>query len=152
MFDLGDENAIRGYQEIIETYRDQKQWQMATTTAEEAAKKFPNDRSLQMVAASQRADLGDSAAAIAQVKLMLKGTADDRDVYIALAQMYSRIEGLAAGGSQHQQGAGTVHQAGRQELCQVRRRLDLRAAEEIRTGGRVVPQGHWPTIPRTRRP
>ncbi len=92
MFDLGDEDAIRGYQEIIETYRDQKQWQLATTTAEEAAKRFPNDRSMQMVAASQRADLGDSAAAIAQVKLMLKGTADDRDVYVALAQMYSRTK------------------------------------------------------------
>ena len=92
MIDLGNENAIRGYQEIIETYRDQKQWQLATTTAEEAARKFPNDRSLQMVAASQRADLGDSGPAIGQVKLMLKGTADDREVYIALAQMYSRIK------------------------------------------------------------
>jgi tetratricopeptide (TPR) repeat protein len=92
MFDLGDEYAIRGYQEIIETYRDQKQWQLATNTAEEAAKRFPNDRAMQIVAASQRADLGDSATAIAQVKLMLKGTADDRDVYIALAQMYSRTK------------------------------------------------------------
>ncbi len=92
MFDLGDENAIRGYQEIIETYRDQKQWQQATSTAEEAAKRFPNDRAMQMVAASQRADMGDSAGAIEQVKLMLKGTGDDRDVYVALAQMYSRIK------------------------------------------------------------
>ncbi len=92
MFELGDDNAIRGYQQIVETYRDQKQWQLATTTAEEAAKKFPNDRSLQMVAASQRADLGNPGPAIEQVKLMLKGTADDREVYIALAQMYSRIK------------------------------------------------------------
>jgi len=92
MFDLGDENAIRGYQEIIETYRDQKEWQQATATADEAAKKFPNDRSLQMVAAAQRADMGDSAGAVEQVKLMLKGTGDDRDVYIALAQMYSRLK------------------------------------------------------------
>ena len=74
MFDLGDENAVRGYQQIIETYRDQKQWQLATTTAEEAAKKYPNDRQLQMVAASQRADLGNPGPAIEQVKAMLKGT------------------------------------------------------------------------------
>ncbi len=47
MLDLGDDNAIRGYQQIIETYRDQKQWQLATTTAEEAAKKYPDDRQLQ---------------------------------------------------------------------------------------------------------
>src|SRR5271165_1142432 len=43
MIDLGDENAIRGYQQIVETYRDNKQWQMATDVAEEAAKRFPND-------------------------------------------------------------------------------------------------------------
>ncbi len=92
MFDLGDDNAIRGYQQIVETYRDQKQWQLATTTAEEAAKKYPNDRQLQMVAASQRADLGNPGAAIDQVKSMLKGTADDREVYIALSQMYSRTK------------------------------------------------------------
>ena len=92
MFDLGDDNAIRGYQQIVETYRDQKQWQLATTTAEEAAKKYPNDRQLQMVAASQRADLGNPGVAIDQVKSMLKGTADDREVYIALAQMYSRTK------------------------------------------------------------
>jgi tetratricopeptide (TPR) repeat protein len=92
MFDLGDDNAIRGYQQIIETYRDQKQWQLATTTAEEAAKKYPNDRQLQMVAASQRADLGNPGPAIEQVKSMLKGTADDREVYITLAQMYSRTK------------------------------------------------------------
>ena len=55
---LGDENAIRGYQQIIETYRDNKQWQQATDVAEEAAKKYPNDRGLQMVSASQQADMG----------------------------------------------------------------------------------------------
>ncbi len=92
MLPLGDDNAIRGYQQIIETYRDNKQWQLATDTAEEAAKKFPSDRSLQMVAASQQADMGQPDAAIAQVKSMLKGTGEDRDVYIALAQMYSRLK------------------------------------------------------------
>jgi tetratricopeptide (TPR) repeat protein len=90
MFILGDDNAIRGYQEIIETYRDNKNWQMATTTAEEAAKKFPNDRGLQLIAASQQADMGNAQQAIDRVKSMLKGNNDDREVYIALAQMYSR--------------------------------------------------------------
>jgi tetratricopeptide (TPR) repeat protein len=92
MFDLGDENAVRGYQQIVETYRDQKQWQMATNLADEAARKYPNDRSLQIAAASQRADMGNSGAAIEQVKSMLKGTDDDREVYIALSQMYSRVK------------------------------------------------------------
>jgi tetratricopeptide (TPR) repeat protein len=92
MLDLGDDNATRGYQQLIETYRDNKQWQMATNVAEEAAKKFPNDRGLQMVAASQQADMGSSGPAIERVKAMLKGNPEDREVYIALAQMYSRVK------------------------------------------------------------
>jgi len=94
MLDLGDENAVRGYSQLIETYRDNKQWQQATDVAEEAAKKFPNDRGLQMMAASQQADMGNSGAAIERVKAMAKGNgnSDDRDVYIALAQMYSRVK------------------------------------------------------------
>jgi tetratricopeptide (TPR) repeat protein len=93
MLDLGDENAIRGYQQIIDTYRDNKQWQLATNVAEEAAKKFPNDRDLQMVAAAQEADMGNAGPAIAHVKALLKGNpADDQRVYVALAQMYSRVK------------------------------------------------------------
>jgi tetratricopeptide (TPR) repeat protein len=93
MLDLGDENAIRGYQQIIDTYRDNKQWQLATNVAEEAAKKFPNDRDLQMVAAAQEADMGNAGPAIAHVKSLLKGNpADDQRVYVALAQMYSRVK------------------------------------------------------------
>ena len=92
MLTLGDENAIRGYQQIVETYRDNKQWQLATDAAAEAAKKYPNDRGLQMVSASQQADMGKSDVAIEHVKALLKGNAEDREVYIALAQMYSRMK------------------------------------------------------------
>ncbi len=94
MLDLGDDNAVRGYQQLIETYRDNKQWKEATDVAEEAAKKFPNDRGLQMVAASQQADMGNARPAIERVKAMAKGNGnpDDREVYIALAQMYSRVK------------------------------------------------------------
>lgn len=92
MIPLGDDNGIRAYQQIVETHRDSKQWQLATSAAEEAAKKYPNDRGLQLVAASQQADMGTADAAIAKVKSMLKGNAEDRDVYIALAQMYSRMK------------------------------------------------------------
>jgi tetratricopeptide (TPR) repeat protein len=92
MLDLGDENAVRGYEEIVETYRDNRQWQEATNVAVEAAKKFPDDRELQMTAAAQQADMGDADAAMARVKAMLKGTPEDRTVYLALAQMNSRVK------------------------------------------------------------
>jgi tetratricopeptide (TPR) repeat protein len=92
MIALGDDSVSRGYQQIIETYRDAKNWPAATATAREAVEKLPNDRGLQMVLAGQQADSGEGDAAIARVKAMLKGNpSDDREVWIALAQMNSRL-------------------------------------------------------------
>src|SRR5262249_34956785 len=92
MLALGDENAKRGYQQIIDTYREAKQWPQATEAAREAVQKLPKDRDLKMVYASQLADAGEPEAGLQQVKSMLKGTPEDREVYIALSQMYSRLK------------------------------------------------------------
>jgi len=92
MLPLGDENAERGYQQIIDTYREAKQWQKATDAAKEATQKLPNDRGLKMVYAAQLADMGQVDAGLAQVKSLLDGSAQDRDVYINLAQMYTRLK------------------------------------------------------------
>src|SRR5450432_2523428 len=92
MLALGDENAERGYQQIIDTYREAKQWQQATDTAKEAVQKLPNNRSLKMVYAAQLSDMGQPDAGLQQVKALLKGTPEDRDVYITLSQMYSRLK------------------------------------------------------------
>lgn len=92
MLALGDDNAERGYQEIIDTYREAKEWQQATDAAKEATQKLPDDRSLKMVYASQLADMGQQDEGIKQVKSLLKGDSSDRDVYISLAQMYSRLK------------------------------------------------------------
>jgi tetratricopeptide (TPR) repeat protein len=92
MLTLGDENAVRGYQQLIDTYRDAKQWQQATDVAREATQKLPKDRGLKMVYAAQLADMGQQDAGLEQVKSLLKGTSEDREVYITLAQMYSRLK------------------------------------------------------------
>ncbi len=92
MLSLGDDNAGRGYQEIIDTYREEKQWQQATDVAKEAVDKLPKDHDLRMVYAGQLADMGQADAGLAQVKSMLKGTPDDREVYITLTQMYTRLK------------------------------------------------------------
>src|SRR5438094_4437874 len=88
---LGDENAVRGYQQIIDTYRESKQWQQATDAAREASQKLPKDRGLKMVYAAQLADMGKADEGLQQVKALLTGKPDDREVYITLAQMYSRL-------------------------------------------------------------
>ncbi len=45
----GDEDIERGYQQIIDTWREAKEWQKATDTAKEAVQKLPTSRDLKMV-------------------------------------------------------------------------------------------------------
>jgi tetratricopeptide (TPR) repeat protein len=89
----GDENIERGYQLVIDTWREAKEWQKATDTAKEAVQKLPGSRDLKLVLASQQADMGEADKALKDVRAMLKGNAnaDDRQVYIALAQMNTRL-------------------------------------------------------------
>src|SRR5690349_3775331 len=92
MLTLGDENARQGYQEIIDTYREAKQWPQATAAAKEAVQKMPGDRDLRMVLDSQIADMGQQDQAIADVRSMLKGGAEDRDIYVRLGIIYTRAK------------------------------------------------------------
>jgi len=92
MLTLGDENARSGYQEIIDTYRDSKQWPQATAAAKEAVQKLPNDRDLRMVLDAQLADMGEFDQAVADIKGMLKGGPEDRDVHLRLAIIYTRAK------------------------------------------------------------
>jgi tetratricopeptide (TPR) repeat protein len=93
----GDENIERGYQQIIDTWREAKDWQKATDAAKEAVQKLPGSRDLKMVLAAQQADMGDADKALKDVRALLKGEAnsssnsDDRQVYITLAQMNTRL-------------------------------------------------------------
>ena len=92
MLTLGDENARSGYQEIIDTYREAKDWPQATATAKEAVQKMPDDRDLRMVLDAQLADMGDFDKAVADVRTMLKGGPEDREVYVRLGIIYTRAK------------------------------------------------------------
>jgi tetratricopeptide (TPR) repeat protein len=92
MLALGKDGQKRGYQELIDTYREAKDWQKATDVAKEATEKLPDDRDLKIVYASQVADQGQPDVAIQQVKSLLKGVPEDRDIYVRLAMMYSRLK------------------------------------------------------------
>jgi tetratricopeptide (TPR) repeat protein len=90
----GDDNIERGYQEIVDTWREAKEWQKALDTAKEAVQKLPSAQ-LKMVLATQQADLGDADKALKDVRGMLRGDtgseSEDREVYITLAQMNTRL-------------------------------------------------------------
>jgi tetratricopeptide (TPR) repeat protein len=92
MIDLGGEESARGYQEIIETYREQKQWPEATKAAQEAAQKLPQDKNLKLALATQLADEGKAEEGIQTAKSLLKGTPEDREILISLSNIYSRLK------------------------------------------------------------
>jgi len=92
MLSLGEENARSGYQEIIDTYREAKQWNQATAVAKEAVEKLPNDRDMRMVLNAQLADTGEADKALNDTRSMLKGGPEDREVYLRLGIMYTRAK------------------------------------------------------------
>jgi tetratricopeptide (TPR) repeat protein len=92
MIPLGDENAKTGYQDVIDTYRESKQWPEATAAAKEAAQKMPGDRDIRMVLDAQLADTGDPEKSLADVRSLLTGKPEDREVYVRLAIMYTRLK------------------------------------------------------------
>jgi tetratricopeptide (TPR) repeat protein len=90
--DLGGDEAARGYQDVIDAYREQKQWNEATRAAQEAVKKLPDNKSLKMTLAQQLADMGKENESVQLAKSVLKGGPDDRDNYIYLSQIYMRLK------------------------------------------------------------
>jgi tetratricopeptide (TPR) repeat protein len=92
MLPLGEENARSGYQEIIDTYREAKQWPQATAAAKEAVQKLPDDRDLRMVLDAQLADTGEVDKSVADIRAMLKGGPEDREVYLRLGIIYTRAK------------------------------------------------------------
>src|SRR6185312_1367158 len=90
--DLGGEEASRGYQDLIDAYRDQKQWSDADRIAREAVQKLPKDKNLKMALALQLADDGKADEAVQMAKAQLKNTPEDRDTYIQISQIYARVK------------------------------------------------------------
>jgi tetratricopeptide (TPR) repeat protein len=90
MTDLGGDEASRGYQEMVDAYRDQKQWADATRVAQEAVQKLPEDKSLKMTLALQLADDGKADEGIKIAKATLKGDKTDRESYVTLSQIYMK--------------------------------------------------------------
>jgi tetratricopeptide (TPR) repeat protein len=91
MIPLGSDYVSRGYQGMVDSYRDAHQWKEATAAAADAAKAMPKDRGIQMMYAQQLADNGKPDEGLAIIRAQLKHNADDRDVYIALASVETRL-------------------------------------------------------------
>jgi tetratricopeptide (TPR) repeat protein len=91
MVAMGGEYAEHGYQGEVDAYRDGKQYDKATQVAQQAAAAMPKDKSVQLMLAGQLADTGNPEEGIKLAKAQLKGNADDHDVNLVLAQIYTRL-------------------------------------------------------------
>ena len=87
---LGEEEAHRGYAQIIETQRQARRLEAAIATAQEALERFPEDSNLTLQLAALLADRGDFEPAVAAARNLLDNSPADRDVYLTLAQIYDR--------------------------------------------------------------
>lgn len=95
MIPMGTDFAKNGYQGVIDSYRDAHQWKEATAAAAEAAKALPKEQSVQLAYAAQLADTGkpDEGIALAKAQISPDGKqADDREVHLALANIYTRLK------------------------------------------------------------
>lgn len=95
MVSLGGDYAKNGYQGEVDAYRDAHMWQEATAAAAAAAKAQPKDQGVQLMYAGQLADTGQADQGIALAKAQLSPTqsaTDQRDAYLALAQIYTRLK------------------------------------------------------------
>ncbi len=92
MTELGGEFALRGYQGQIDALREAHQQKEATAVAAEAAKSLPKDRGVQLMYAGQLADTGKVDEGIALANAQLTKSPEDRDTYLALAQIAIRLK------------------------------------------------------------
>ncbi|MCE5310220.1 MAG: tetratricopeptide repeat protein [Acidobacteriales bacterium] len=88
---LDPDQGARSAAQVIETYRLAKMYAKAEQEAEAAHVKYPQDRMVTLIRASVLADSGKVEKAAAELKTLLTGK-DDRDTYMALAQVWDKAK------------------------------------------------------------
>ncbi len=83
--ELDPSRAPRVAAQVVETYRAAKQYPKAERASEEAAAKYPADRTLTMVRASLLSETGKYRQAVQELKKLLDGK-DDREIHLSVAQ------------------------------------------------------------------
>ncbi|MDQ6758300.1 MAG: tetratricopeptide repeat protein [Acidobacteriota bacterium] len=89
--ELDPDAAAKSAAQVVETYRIAKDFPKAEQEADAGIKKYPNDRVMRSVRASLLADMGKTDQAVAETRKLLDGK-NDRDTYIALAQIYEKAK------------------------------------------------------------
>jgi tetratricopeptide (TPR) repeat protein len=91
LIDMGGESAVRGYQGQVDTYRDAKQTDKAVEVSRKAVEANPKDRDLKLILAGELIDQGKVDEGLTLAKGLLDNSAEDRQILLALGQMYVRV-------------------------------------------------------------
>ncbi len=134
MIDMGGDTASRGYQGQVDVYRDAKMFDKAVEVSQKAVAASPKDRDLKVMLAGELVDEGKSDEGIAMAKGMLDNTDSDRQVWLALGNMYTRLHRWKEADEALNQGFGDDHQEGRQDLPAFPARRARRPRKASRTG------------------
>ena len=91
MVDMGGEQATHGYQLEVDAYNDAKMFDQAVQISKQAVAANPKDRDLKLMLAGELVDQGKTDEGLAMAKSMLNNSNDDRPVYFALGNIYTRL-------------------------------------------------------------
>jgi tetratricopeptide (TPR) repeat protein len=91
MIDMGGDMTTRGYQGQVDTYRDAKMFDKAAEISRKAVEANPKDRDLKLMLADVLLGEGKTTEGIDLAKSLLDNSANDRSVWLALGNMYTRL-------------------------------------------------------------
>jgi len=94
ILELDPEHGARVMAQIVETHRTAKQYPQAIQEADEALKKYPDERVLKVIRATVLAESGQGEQAVVALKALLDGK-NDRETYLSLAQAYEKMKNFA---------------------------------------------------------
>ena len=90
MAEMDEDARPRALVQIIDTYRYSRDFDKALERSKAAVEEFPKSRPVVSMRASVLAETGDAEAGAELLRKLLDGGEQDRDTYLALAQVYEK--------------------------------------------------------------
>jgi tetratricopeptide (TPR) repeat protein len=89
---LGQGQAARGEELIVDTMRPNHQLPQALDEVNSAVQKFPDERALRILRAYVVGELGQVDEAAKQLQALMNNSPADRELYLAIARIYSQAK------------------------------------------------------------
>ncbi len=89
--ELDKDSGARAAAQIVESWRQGKDFAKSIAAADEALKTYPGDRMIRLVRASSLVEAGRGKEAVEDIKTMLDGKSD-RETHLQLAQLHERMK------------------------------------------------------------